>query len=76
MFCAALDGKFEQSTDVATTAYDPDSDMVNVGENLMLPLPVYNYARYIKKVRHFRESLTLYLILDTMRTTELRCPVS
>ena len=75
MFCAALDGKFEQSADVATASYDPDSDMVIVEENLMLPLPVYNYAQYIKRVRRFRETLISHLIPDIMRTTEFCCPL-
>lgn len=30
--------------------YDEASDMVAVGDDLMVPLPVYNYARYIKEV--------------------------
>ncbi|KAI0770214.1 peptidase S28 [Fomes fomentarius] len=50
-FCAALDGKFEQepSMNIDAVQYDEASDMVAVGEDLMVPLPVYNYARYIKE---------------------------
>ena len=30
--------------------YDADTDMVSIAEDLMVPVPVYNYAQYIKKV--------------------------
>ena len=30
-------------------SYDSSSDLVTIEGDLMVPLPVYNYARYIKE---------------------------
>ncbi|KAI0755028.1 peptidase S28 [Daedaleopsis nitida] len=45
-FCAALDGKFKKDPDMDVLAYN---DMVTIADELMIPLPVFNYARYIKE---------------------------
>ena len=34
-------------------AYDAENGMVNIAAQLMVPVPVYNYAKYIKKVCQF-----------------------
>ncbi|KAJ2986041.1 hypothetical protein NUW54_g9926 [Trametes sanguinea] len=46
-FCAALDKPFISSDDLAVT-YDKDTDLVMITEDIGVPVPVYNYARYIK----------------------------
>ncbi|TBU27201.1 peptidase S28 [Dichomitus squalens] len=48
-FCAALDGKFVHDPDMEFVSYDEGMDMVTIAEDLMVPVPVYNYARYIKQ---------------------------
>lgn len=53
-FCAALDGKFVLDPDMDFVSYDDGMDMVTIAEDLMVPVPVYNYARYIKEVSRFR----------------------
>ena len=35
-------------------AYDAERDMVNIAAQLMVPVPVYNYAKYIKQVNCYR----------------------
>ncbi|TFK89724.1 peptidase S28 [Polyporus arcularius HHB13444] len=48
-FCAALNGKFEQEEpDMGAVSYDESTDMVIIEGDLMVPVPVYNYAKYIK----------------------------
>ncbi|KAH9922863.1 peptidase S28 [Epithele typhae] len=53
LFCAALDGKFEEDADMHMAAYDAEQDMVKIAGDLMVPVPVYNYARYIKQASSF-----------------------
>ena len=53
-FCAALDGKFSHDPDMEVVSYDESSDMVTIAGDLMVPVPVYNYARYIKQVGSMR----------------------
>ncbi|PIL22459.1 hypothetical protein GSI_15147 [Ganoderma sinense ZZ0214-1] len=48
-FCAALDGKFVHDPDMNFVSYDEGMDMVTIAEDLTVPVPVYNYARYIKE---------------------------
>ncbi|KAI0354883.1 peptidase S28 [Trametes cingulata] len=48
-FCAALDKPFSPWADAEVLAYEEDSGLVVVNEKLSVPLPVYNYAQYIKK---------------------------
>lgn len=40
--------------DMDFVSYDDGMDMVTIAEDLMVPVPVYNYARYIKEVSRFR----------------------
>ena len=49
-FCAALDGNFVADPDLEFAVYDERQKMVVLSENLMVPVPVYNYAQYIKLV--------------------------
>ena len=45
-----MDGKFQREADAEMeVSYDSTSDMVTIEGDLMVPLPVYNYARYIKE---------------------------
>ncbi|KAI0670867.1 peptidase S28 [Trametes maxima] len=48
-FCAALARPFISGDDSDTVIYDADLDLVAVTEDLSVPVPVYNYARYIKE---------------------------
>ncbi|KAI0365716.1 peptidase S28 [Pilatotrama ljubarskyi] len=48
-FCAALDKPFSPWTESDVIAYEEDTGLVVVTEKLSVPLPVYNYAQYIKK---------------------------
>ena len=74
-FCAALDGKFEQSEDTEIVAYDADTDMVTIAEDLMVPVPVYNYAKYIKKVqRWFSYTTHLWLLTPLAQNFVSLCP--
>lgn len=43
--------------------YDADTDMVTIAEDLMVPVPVYNYAKYIKKVRCWSSYTMLLCVL-------------
>ncbi|OSD07302.1 peptidase S28 [Trametes coccinea BRFM310] len=46
-FCDALNRPFISGDDLAVT-YDRDIDLVMITEDVGVPVPVYNYARYIK----------------------------
>ncbi|KAI0632354.1 peptidase S28 [Trametes polyzona] len=48
-FCAALNKPFTPWGEVSAAAYDESVGLVTVDENLAIPVPVYNYARYIKE---------------------------
>ena len=52
-FCAALEGKFVHDPGMDFVSYDEGTDMVSIAEDLMVPVPVYNYARYIREVCSF-----------------------
>ena len=60
VFCAALDGKFEESSAIGVEAYDPQTNMVAIEGDLTVPLPVYNYAQYIKKASYILSLLLRY----------------
>ncbi|EIW59107.1 peptidase S28 [Trametes versicolor FP-101664 SS1] len=47
-FCTALDKSFVPWDAPEVLSYDEDAGLVAVTEELKVPLPVYNYAQYIK----------------------------
>ncbi|KAI0648136.1 peptidase S28 [Trametes meyenii] len=48
-FCAALARPFISGDESDTVVYEAALGLVKVAENLSVPVPVYNYARYIKE---------------------------
>ena len=45
-----MDGKFVHDPGMDFVSYDKGTDIVTIAEDLMVPVPVYNYARYIREV--------------------------
>ncbi len=63
---------------MGAVSYDESTDMVTIEGELMVPVPVYNYAKYIKDVSScvsLAESL-LTLTCFPSPSTELREPMS
>ena len=47
-----MDGKFVHDPGMDFVSYDEGTDIVTIAEDLMVPVPVYNYARYIREVSY------------------------
>lgn len=58
-FCTAIDKSFVPWDAPEVLSYDEDAGLVTVTENLKVPLPVYNYAQYIKAVSNISEKLSM-----------------
>lgn len=73
-FCEALDRPFRPWDAPDVLSYHEETGVVSVHQGIRVPLPVYNYARYIKEVRNI-ESQCYIMPLTRSRHLELRVSV-